>query len=75
VTVVYPECQPRAWDLIGGHLHVIVVDVRAIPIPEQFLGGDYAGDEAFRTAFQAWIRELWREKDERIAKVLARARD
>jgi 1-acyl-sn-glycerol-3-phosphate acyltransferase len=71
VTLVYPQGRPRAWDLLAGHLQAIVVEVRAIPIPEQFLGADYAGDAAFRAEFQAWIGELWREKDERIGKELA----
>jgi 1-acyl-sn-glycerol-3-phosphate acyltransferase len=74
VTLVYPEGRPRAWDLMAGHLHTIVVDVRAIPIPEEFLAGDYAGDAAFRAGFQTWIGELWRDKDARIAKVLATSR-
>ncbi len=74
VTLVYPQGQPGAWDLLAGHLHTIVVDVRPIPVPEEFLGGDYTGDAAFRTAFQDWIGGLWREKDERIAKLLATSR-
>lgn len=71
VTLVYPQGRPRAWDLLAGHLHTIVVEVRAIPLPEAFLGGDYARDAAFRADFQAWIGELWRDKDERIDKILA----
>ena len=74
VTLVYPQGQPRAWDLLAGYIHTIVVEMRSIPVPEEFLGGDYAGDEAFRTAFQGWIGELWQEKDEQIAKVLATSR-
>ena len=74
VTLVYPQGQPRAWDLLAGQIHTIVVDVRSIPIPEEFLGGDYASDEAFRTAFQRWIGELWQDKDGRIAKILATPR-
>jgi hypothetical protein len=59
---------------VAGYIDTIVVDVRAIPIPEEFLGADYASDEAFRAAFQEWIGELWRAKDERIAEVLATSR-
>jgi hypothetical protein len=47
------------------------VDVRKVPVPEEFLARDYADDEAFRTAFQQWIGERWQEKDARISKVLA----
>ena len=74
VTLVYPQGQPGAWDLLAGYVHTIVVEVRSIPVPEEFLGGDYIGDAAFRTAFQEWIGELWREKDEQIAKILAASR-
>jgi 1-acyl-sn-glycerol-3-phosphate acyltransferase len=74
VTLVYPQGRPGAWDLLAGHLHTIVVEVRSIPIPEKFLAGDYTGDAEFRAAFQAWIGELWRDKDTRIAKVLANSR-
>jgi 1-acyl-sn-glycerol-3-phosphate acyltransferase len=74
VTLVYPQGRPSAWDLMAGHLHTIVVDVRSIPIPQEFVAGDYAGDAAFRGAFQAWIGDLWRDKDARIAKVLATSR-
>jgi 1-acyl-sn-glycerol-3-phosphate acyltransferase len=74
VTLVYPQGQPAAWDLLAGHLHTIVVDVRPISVPEEFLAGDYSGDPAFRTAFQNWIDELWRDKDARIAKLLATPR-
>jgi 1-acyl-sn-glycerol-3-phosphate acyltransferase len=74
VTLVYPQGQPGAWDLLAGYLRTIVVDVRLIPVPEEFLAADYAGDAAFRAAFQQWISELWLEKDERIAKVLAASR-
>ena len=71
VTLVYPQGRPGAWDLLAGHLHTIVADLRSIPVPEEFLSGDYAGDVAFRTAFQQWIGELWQDKDARIAKILA----
>lgn len=74
VTLVYPQGRPGAWDLLAGHLHTIVVDVRSIPIPERFLAGDYTGDAEFRAAFQAWIGELWREKDARISRILATSR-
>ena len=74
VTLVYPQGRPGAWDLLAGHLHTIVVDVRSIPIPERFLAGDYTGDAEFRAAFQAWIGELWREKDARISRVQATSR-
>jgi 1-acyl-sn-glycerol-3-phosphate acyltransferase len=74
VTLVYPQGQPGAWDLLAGRIHTIIVDVRSIPVPEKFLAGNYNGDEAFRTAFQRWVGDLWRDKDAQIAKVLATPR-
>ena len=73
VTLVYPQGQPGAWDLLAGYLHTIVMEVRSIPIPEEFVAGDYASDAAFREKFQTWIGELWQEKDARISKILATA--
>ena len=72
---VYPGGRPGMWELMAGHVETIVVDVRAIPIPPEFLGRDYAGDAEFRAAFQEWIAELWRAKDARIAEVLATSRE
>jgi hypothetical protein len=44
--------------------------VRQIPVDPAFVAGDYTGDAAFRAEFQAWVRDLWAEKDEIIEDIL-----
>jgi hypothetical protein len=51
----------------------VIVHVRELTIPEDLLGGDYQNDPLFRERIQAWVRELWEEKDRRITQFLADA--
>ena len=74
VTVAYPERIPTMWDLLTGQIHDIVVDVRQRQIPAEFFEGDYLGDDDFRARFQAWVHELWLEKDELMEELLNRPR-
>jgi hypothetical protein len=41
--------------------------VRPVAIPPDLLAGDYQNDPVYRKAFQNWLRQLWRAKDELIA--------
>ena len=70
VTIVYPEGVPSFWDLLCGKVRRVVVRVRELKIPQDLLGGDYEGDPAFRARVQAWVQELWAEKDRRIEEVV-----
>jgi len=53
VTIVYPRGVPRFWDLLDGRVREVIVRVRKLPPPQG--------------AVQAWINELWLEKDRTIA--------
>ena len=66
ITIVYPEGSNSAWDLICGRISKVIVHIRKIEIPKAFIGKDYANDEAFKVEFQAWINDLWLEKDKLI---------
>ena len=72
VTIVYPENEPPMpfWDFLKGSIPTIVVRIRTLNIPEEFLGKDYEDDQAFREQFQKWINQLWKEKDQAVAAVL-----
>lgn len=70
VTIVYPDGAGSMMDMIAGRIREVRIHVRKLPIPEN-MRGDYEGDTAYRERFQAWINELWVEKDERIAQTLA----
>ena len=62
VTIYYPEGRPSYWDYVCGKVHEIRIHVRQIPIPPEMLG-DYSEDGEFRNRFQAWVNQIWREKD------------
>jgi 1-acyl-sn-glycerol-3-phosphate acyltransferase len=71
VTIVYPDGRPTFWDVISRGLPEVVVRVREREIPADWFEGDYAEDTAFREGVQAWVKELFREKDEEISSLLA----
>lgn len=71
VTIVYPHGSPTFWDLISRGLPEVVVRVRERAIPGEWFEGDYTEDAAFRQSVQAWVRELFLEKDAEIGALLA----
>jgi 1-acyl-sn-glycerol-3-phosphate acyltransferase len=62
VTIYYPEGRPSYWDYACGKVKQIRVHVRELPIPQAMLG-DYSEDADFRVRFQAWVNQIWLEKD------------
>lgn len=70
VTIVYPKGVPTFTDLICGRLSDVIVDVRQIPIPQD-LKTDTGRDPGYRARLQAWVNELWIEKDRRIHELAA----
>ncbi len=74
VTIVYPAGAPRFWDFLCGRCPQVVVRMRRLPIPAAFSEGDYEQDPVFRAQVQAWLAQLWAEKDEQIEAVLSASR-
>lgn len=70
VTIVYPDKARGFWDYLCGRIQRVVIHIRTIDIPNQFLGMDYANDDALREEFQVWIAQVWAEKDRRIETIL-----
>jgi 1-acyl-sn-glycerol-3-phosphate acyltransferase len=70
VTIVYPDGAPEFWTLLSGRLRAVTVHVQQREIPAELLAGDYASDPTFRTRMQAWINQLWAEKDALIGRLL-----
>jgi len=72
VTIVYPENTPPMpfWDFLKGNIPTIVVRIKTIDIPEEFLGKNYEEDISFKRQFQEWINQVWIEKDQIIEDVL-----
>ena len=73
ITIVYPDGQPTFWHFLQGKLRRVTVRARLLPIPAHLVGADYSGDAAVRAAFQAWVQQLWREKDAQITELAASA--
>lgn len=71
VTIVYPHGSPTFWEAISRGLPEVVVRVRERAIPEEWFQGDYAEDAVFREGVQAWVKNLFREKDAEIGAILA----
>lgn len=63
VTIVYHDKAFGFWDLMCGRIRRISVRVLERPIPVEFAQGDYEGDAEFRGRFQAWVNQIWQEKD------------
>ncbi|MHB8948508.1 MAG: acyltransferase, partial [Rhodoferax sp.] len=71
VTIVYPDGAPTFSQFVTGKLHRVTVRVRALPVPQHLVQGDYAGDPAVREAYQQWVHQLWSDKDAQIDAFLA----
>ncbi len=71
ITIVYPEGRPTFWHFLQGKLRRVTVRARLLPIPAHLVGADYSGDAAVRAAFQAWVQQLWREKEAQITELAA----
>lgn len=72
VTIIYPKETPSFWDLLCGRVEQIVVRVAERAIPQHFISADYGGDGSFRKDLQAWVQEMWAEKDAYVGEVLER---
>ncbi len=74
VTIVYPKGARELWDYLCGRIEAIHVFVEEVKIPSQFVGGNYQTDPEYKANFQAWVTELWTEKDQLIGEHLAEAK-
>ena len=71
VTLLYPNSPNNIWEMLCGKVSTVVVDIQKVEIPTEFLAKDYTSDPEFKAAFQAWVNELWINKDKRIAELKA----
>ena len=69
ITIVYADKEHEIWDLICGKVHKVIINVKKVAIPSEFIGKDYANDPEFKEHFQAWLNTLWCEKDELINQI------
>jgi len=75
VTIVYPGDQaPGFWNLLNGSISRVIIDIQVRELDPALWAGDYENDPAFRQTIQAWVNQLWLEKDQRIAALRAEMR-
>lgn len=70
VTVVYVDGAPDFWEFLCGRMREVRVRVQILPVPRVLATGDYASDAAVRERFQDWLQQIWRDKDEQMARLL-----
>jgi 1-acyl-sn-glycerol-3-phosphate acyltransferase len=67
VTVVYPGARkPGFWDLLCGRVPRVIIDIRTHTLDPALWAGDYESNPQLRSKVQAWVNQLWQEKDARI---------
>lgn len=73
VTIAYrPTRHPPLWSFLLGEQTDIAIHFDVLPVPQDLMAGDYAGDEAFRERFQTWLNGIWARKDARLDRMIER---
>ena len=68
VTIVYPAPEtsvrpPTFWDLLTGQVPRVVVKAERREIAPELRGRDFRADQEFRGNLEAWMTQMWEEKD------------
>jgi len=66
VTIIYPDKHRTLWDFLCHRIDKIKVIVRTVPIPAQFLKGNYFEDNKLQQDFKNWLNNYWQQKDNLI---------
>jgi 1-acyl-sn-glycerol-3-phosphate acyltransferase len=75
VTIVYPGNKaPGFWALLNGSISRVIIDIRVRELDPALWAGDYENDPAFRQTVQAWVNQVWEEKDQRIEQLRSEMR-
>ena len=70
VTIAYPGGTPTFWDLLCGRMQSVIVRVQSRRIPVELVSTDVISDPARREALQAWLGQMWQEKDQLLDNLL-----
>jgi 1-acyl-sn-glycerol-3-phosphate acyltransferase len=76
VTIIYPQTtttnlSPTFWQFLTGGITEILVKAKRVEIPQELLGRNFRTDRDFRGELEAWVDQLWRDKDQLISDTLA----
>lgn len=71
VTIVYAENEHSLWDFLCKRVKSIKINIRQIPIPEQFTSIKVIENDQTQNEFKEWLNQQWAEKDNLIASMKA----
>jgi 1-acyl-sn-glycerol-3-phosphate acyltransferase len=66
VTIAYPGSRVTMWNFVANRIDRIVVRVRHLDVPAEFVTGNITEPGTTRDDFKKWVEQLWREKDETL---------
>ncbi|MDO6568201.1 acyltransferase [Alteromonas sp. 1_MG-2023] len=70
ISLLYPENKRHPMmAMLSGTMTKIIIDVNVIPVPALQQHSTLSEPE-FRTTFQEWLNTLWKNKDNRIKRLL-----
>ena len=67
VTIIYPDPKHSIWDFLCKRVKSVKINIRLLPIPNQFTSLKLINDEQTQTDFKNWLNQKWAEKDNLIA--------
>lgn len=75
ITIVYPDGIPDYDDLWKGNIRRLGVEVTRLQMPDELfaaiMNGGYDRDEATKKMMFDWLEDIWRQKDERMTRMLS----
>lgn len=66
VTITYSKQKSSLWDYLCHRVDTIKINIRKIPIPQQFLTATLLEDDKNQSEFRNWLNQKWLEKDQLI---------
>ena len=63
ISIHYPHGRPTFWEFLCAKAGEVEVTVRCVNIPDSVRGGDYQNDPSYKAEVQAWVNNVWQEKD------------
>lgn len=67
VTIVYPEKNHSLWDFLCKRVTSVKINIRHLPIPNQFTSTDLVNNPKAQEEFKVWLNQQWAIKDNLIA--------
>ncbi len=69
VTLYYPQPVTGVWGLLLGKMPEVVVEIKEVEIPRIAPGESYLESSAQRGRFQAWVEDMWTQKDQTLSEM------